>query len=126
MPQEIILDIDGIVSKKADYAVFEIDGDAGTVSLFQDGKEAFKVLPVKVIDGTYPDIERVLDPVGIGDVEVKEICFNVPYLTKVSQATGQPFAKLTFSDGENMGVDLHGLPKTTIRLMPARFRGELP
>lgn len=120
MPVEIILEIAGTVPKKADYAVFEIDGDAGTVSLFQDDA-LIKSLPVKVVDGTYPNIARILDPAGLGDMEVKDICLHVPYLTKVSQATGEQYTKLTFSDGGNMGVSLRGMPNSNIRLMPARF-----
>ena len=119
-PEEIILTIDGTIPKRADRAVFKIIEDTGEVSLFNEDV-LIKTLPLKVVDETYPDIDRILEPTGLGYVEVTEICFNVPHLTKISQATGQPFAKLTFSDGGAMGVSLHGLPNTTIRLMPARF-----
>ncbi len=120
-PESLIVRIDGTVPKRATLAVFEVDGSAGTVALFKED-ELIKTLPVKVIGDTYPDTSGILDAGGMGQFDVRSVSFNAAYITRITQAIGSPLVRLEFgSEDAPFAVHLHGLPKTTVRLMPGKF-----
>ena len=120
-PESLIVHIDGTVPKRATLAVFEVDGSTGTVALFKEDV-LIKTLPVKVIDDTYPDTSGILDTAGMGQFDVRSVSFDAVYITRIIQAIGSPVVKLEFAGaGSPIGIRLYSLPKTEVRLMPARL-----
>lgn len=121
VPESVILSIEGTIPKRADRAVFEIDGSAGTVTLFKEDV-LIKTLQVEMVEDTYPDTSGILDTAGMGLFDVRSLSFNAAYITRITQAIGSPFVKLEFgSEDAPFGVRLYRLPETTVRLMPARL-----
>lgn len=118
----LILDVAGTIPKTAELAVF--DTLAGTVTLSKKGKVT-NVLLLTVVDGTYPNYQRLLDSTRLGEAAVDAIAFSVPYLYRVTQAVGNKDGqvKLEFSEGGNgmMGVTVYGMRESVIKLMPVKM-----
>jgi len=96
--KEMIIDVDGVIPKLTTKLTFEINGSKGTVSVYtgKSPTRPIKVLPLTVIDATYPDWQQVL---GSGNpLERKTIAFNPNLLADMATAVNSKtdMCSLTF------------------------------
>lgn len=81
LDEDVILSVTKSPTKSYDYA--EIDTDAGIVSYYSDEVVRVGVGMCSIIDGKFPDIDRII-PYETSATE--KIKFNVSYLSDVEKA----------------------------------------
>ncbi len=106
--ENVIVSVYGPRFSRFDQA--EIDTETGIVSYLDECGERQGVAMVKVIDGKYPDVARVIPK---GNAPVAEIGFNAGYLTDIEKA-----AKLYNPRWEGIVIKTNGNTNAAIVDLP--------
>lgn len=113
LKEDVILSVTKAPTNSYDYAI--IDTDSGVVTYHNDDTIQVGVGMVKVIDGRFPDIDRVI-PKETSPTD--RIGFNATYLADVEKA-----AKLFSPKWESVVFELNGHTNATVAKLKS-FMGE--
>lgn len=114
LKDDVILSITKSPTKKYDYA--EIDTDTGIVSYHADTTLRIGVGLCEVIDGRFPDIDRIIPK---ATTATDRICFNAKYLADVEKA-----AKLFNPRWSSVTFELNGSTGSIVAKLKSCFGEE--
>jgi DNA polymerase III sliding clamp (beta) subunit (PCNA family) len=124
--KDLILNIRGVISKKAEYSSF-VFGKSNFVKHYDEFGSLISLNVVDVIDGKYPDINRIIpkefksvDSIGVKAAYVGLFgkMFNCKFGVAKLQFSGENGAMLLTSTSDNINKE-YGNPKFIV--MPARI-----